>query len=123
MVELPYLGARIAAKTSPGFPVLIPLLMILTGEAPAGDSVSFFVRGKALFVLPSARGFKKISRQIQMSVSGQIYLAVIIAMLVGKYVGSASSNSEYVRNGILGYETQEYIGGPTGILIFLGSEQ
>jgi len=34
------------------------------------------------------------SLAILMSVSGQIYLAVIIAMLVGKYVGSMNSDSE-----------------------------
>jgi voltage-gated potassium channel len=44
--------------------------------------------GDILPQLPFAK-----SLAILMSVSGQIYLAVIIAMLAGKYVGAAGSES------------------------------
>jgi hypothetical protein len=43
--------------------------------------------GDILPQLPFAK-----SLAILMSVSGQIYVAVIIAMLVGKYVGSSSED-------------------------------
>ena len=71
--------------------------------AEVGENVSYF--GDYLyhsFVNYTTLGYGDITPQlpfakslaILMSVSGQIYLAVIIAMLVGKYVGSMGSESE-----------------------------